>query len=39
MVGGFRGKEETEWNRRGKVLKAKIKGGGCVYLGRNKPKR
>jgi len=29
---------DREWNRRRKVLKAKIKGG-CVYLGRNKPKR
>lgn len=39
MVGGFRGKEEMEWNRKGKGLKAKIKGGVCVYLRRNKPKR
>lgn len=32
MVGGFRGKEEMEWNSRGKVLKAKIKGGGGLFI-------
>lgn len=39
-MGGFRESKNREGNNGGeKVLKGKIKGAECVYLGGNKPKR